>query len=208
MTESNTIINENSKNEFSQFLLDEYDHISSAHFEMTKQIANFIRYYLLIISAPAVIFTIIGKDTDVKSFEKILNISDNTLRNIIAYFFLAISIIGFLTSLYVISLKHTEILYARVVNGVRNYFYSKTEAENDIYRVLPKDVNSPGFFGVQFLAIILIFAIANTTYCYLFLFFTNNVHVSFILISIIVHVGFYSGLSWYNNKKANGKIKH
>jgi hypothetical protein len=44
MNALNPMTNENPKNEFSQFLLDEYNHISSAHFEMTKQIANFIRF--------------------------------------------------------------------------------------------------------------------------------------------------------------------
>ena len=47
---------------FNEFQIEEYKNISNAHFETNKQIGIFFRYFLLIASAPALMFICFGQD--------------------------------------------------------------------------------------------------------------------------------------------------
>lgn len=188
--------------DFSDFLLSEYDHISNAHFEMTKQVSLFLRYYLLIMSAPAFIFTIYGKDVD--SLRKILTGQDFGISNYIAYFCLLISIIGLLVCMYMIKLKHNGILYARTVNGIRNYFYSQKnlgEAQSTVI-VLPIITSKPKYFNTSFLPIVTIFALIDSFYFYLFfLIKALSYDLVYSCAFFLLHIFSYMLISFLREKK-------
>ena len=148
---------------FNDFQLEEYKNISNAHFETNKQIGIFFRYFLLIASAPALIFLWFGKDNPnfidniLKGNEEVLNINLFT-----AIFIIFISIVNMLSSFYLVGLRLDNVLYARTINGVRRYFYNNVKInEEEQYRVLPKQINIPKYFdnhtfGILFYAIALI----------------------------------------------------
>lgn len=130
---------------FDKFQIEEYSNISKAHFETNNQIAVFFRYYLIIASAPAIIF--IWYEKKEKLFEQLfLGKVDTDTTLFIGFFLLFISIIGVLTSFYLISFRLDSVLYARTVNGIRKYFYDKERISNENhYRVLPKQINQPKY---------------------------------------------------------------
>jgi hypothetical protein len=137
---------------FDEFQKEEYKNISNAHFESNKQIGIFFRYFLLIASAPAVIFLWFGKQGTI--ITDLLNgkyINDSLF---VGFFLIVISVIGILSCFYLISFRMDSILYARTVNGIRKYFYHKFKPGDESHiRVLPKQTNQPPYkqrhnFGV------------------------------------------------------------
>ena len=146
------------------FQLDEYKNISNAHFEANKQIEAFFRYFLIISSAPAVIVLWFGKDESI--FTKLLDANHFYLTLFSASFLIFISLIGIFSCFYLISFRLDSILYARTVNGIRKYFYSKSECKNEShYRVLPKQTNQPKYRQFHtFSIIIYCIAIINAGY--------------------------------------------
>jgi hypothetical protein len=67
-----------------------------------------------------------------------------------------------------VELQHDSILYARTVNGIRNYFYSEaklTPAIENATRVLPRNVKQPDFYSKRHLGIIVLtFSVVNTAF--------------------------------------------
>lgn len=152
--------------DFSDFLLEEYEHISNAHFEILKQVSIFFRYYLIILSTPAII--IVFLKNDIEKISHLMNGQEIGISNYIGGFFLIISIIGLFLFIYIINLRHDGILYARAVNGIRKYFYdNKRHSDESSIRNLPTVINKPSYFEILFFPIILTFIITNLTYFYL-----------------------------------------
>jgi hypothetical protein len=107
--------------EFTNFQLEEYKNISNAHFEANKQIVIFFRYFLIIAAAPAAIFIWFGDSGNL--LKNLLSSNDNIQLNIfVGCFLILISIIGFLSCCYLMSINFDSILYARTVNGIRKFF--------------------------------------------------------------------------------------
>jgi len=150
---------------FEEFQIEEYKNISNAHFETNKQIGIFFRYFLIISSTPALIFAWFGKNNP-KFIDSLLYGDYVSINLFVGFFLIFISIIGVLSSFYLVSLRLDSILYARTVNGTRKYFYKLASLENEVlFRVLPKQTNIPKYFdnhtfGVLFYAI----AIINSAY--------------------------------------------
>jgi len=188
----------NISKDISDFMLAEYQHISTAHFETAKQIASFFRYYLLIISAPA--FIILFFDKDSEKLLKLFNGEINEINVFLCMLFCIIAVIGFLICCYIINKKFNSILYARTVNGIRKYFIDHSSVEVDGYFVLPKDVGKPEYFQYSFLAILLSFAIINSGFIYLAFLIINQKTIALIslIIFIITHICTYS--IWSKNK--------
>lgn len=131
------------EDKLNSFQLEEYKNISNAHFETNKQIGIFFRYFLLIASAPALIFVWFGKEN---SFLDDILVGIDTNKNLFVGFFLIIlSIIGILSCFYLISLRLDSILYARTINGIRKYFYKEDVKFEEQYRLLPKNMNQPKY---------------------------------------------------------------
>ena len=111
------------EDKLNSFQLEEYKNISNAHFETNKQIGIFFRYFLLIASAPALIFVWFGKEN---SFLDNILVGTDTNKNLfVGFFLILLSIIGILSCFYLISLRLDSILYARTINGIRKYFYKE-----------------------------------------------------------------------------------
>ena len=106
--------------DFTQFQLKEYENISQAHFKTNEVLATFYRYYLLITAIP---ITTIGL--------ALLRLSEGNILDesrIIAYYTFGIStvilsIVGAAVVTYIEGLRLDAILYARVVNSIRDYFF-------------------------------------------------------------------------------------
>ena len=153
---------------FESFLLAEYDHIADAHFETGKQVSKFFNYYLLILAAPVIIVTLIQN----KKLDLIINPTQdkdaNTLHWLIICILLTIALVGFALCWIVVELQLDSILYARTVNGIRNYFYTEANlppAIEKATRVLPKDIEKPGFLSYRHLGMIVgTFSLVNTAF--------------------------------------------
>jgi hypothetical protein len=152
--------------DFKDFMLAEYSNIANAHFETRKQVSTYFNYYLLILAAPVVIITLIQN----KKIDQIVNATageNEIIRVVVISILILIALIGMLICWIVIELHHDSILYARVVNGIRNYFYQNQAlpvAENEI-RVLTKAVDKPDFYSYGHLFVFVIaFAVLNSTF--------------------------------------------
>jgi len=203
--------------DFKDFQIEEYKNISNAHFETNKQIGVFFRYILLIISAPSFIILWLGKDNP-HFIDNLLNGNKELLNTnlFIGGFLILISIVGALSSAYLVSLKLDNILYARTINGVRRFFYEDFNIKyEDSYRVLPKRTSIPKYydlhtFGVLYYAIALINSIyfflgtiiiaSVGDYCFPFILIKNyNIYWSLciFLFVLLCHILYYSFASKY-----------
>lgn len=187
------------KIDFSTFLLKEYEYIAQAHFESTKQVTYFFRYYLVILSAPAVVFFLF-KD-DLTKLASLLQGQASEINIYIAYFFITISMVGVAVCFFIIKIKQTGILYARAVNGIRKYFFNK-DGDHTI-RVLPISIEKPSYFEVLFLPIIFSFALINSIYFLLGMkiLYNESCYVVYSIIFFLSHFIFYYLYSIYRSKK-------
>lgn len=149
-------------NYFTQFQLKEYENISQAHFKTNEVLATFYRYFLLIAAIP---ITAIGI--------ALINLSDDGIGaegRFLAYVIfgvsmLLLSVVGAAVIAYIEGLRLDAILYARVVNSIRYYFFKLPGAEKFGEPVLPtqRDKPSYGGFGAGFI-IYFACAIMNAAY--------------------------------------------
>lgn len=186
------------------FLLAEYDHIADAHFESGKQASTYFNYYLIILAAPVVILTL----TQGKDLSKVISpkVADEQLIHSIAFFLLfIIAFIGFCVSSIVMNLQLDSVLYARTVNGIRDFFYEKAIRNNEIaatdehyIRVLPRMVDKPGFHSQRI--IVVAFAFINSIFLsasgYIFLKGEVNWYYIFLPVcTFLFHFFWYSHLA-------------
>lgn len=163
MNDSNTHEVPKPQNAFEEFLLAEYNNISSAHFNTVSTISTFFRYYLLIVSIPisflAVTATNIGTGK-VKVFTQ-------TIGPYIPWVSFLIACIGLCILAYVINLRLDAILYARTVNGIRKHFFNKSGLsfkEERRVRLLPRSIYKPSYFEGYFLPVVFAFSLFNSAY--------------------------------------------
>jgi len=126
---------------FKNFLLSEYSNIAQAHFKSIESISSFFRYYLLIMSIPISVFIIITKNQKDGS----LNVT-NFNSEILSLILLVISIAGIGVFCYIMNLRFDVVLYARVVNGIRKFFFDKYKEDLNFklrLRVLPQNPQMP-----------------------------------------------------------------
>nr|WP_299214381.1 hypothetical protein [uncultured Allomuricauda sp.] len=207
------------KKAFDQFQLEEYKNISTSHFESVKQISTFFRYYLLLLSAPALVLTIIGDELN----EFFGGNSNIEYYNIVFFYLLIISLAGFCLFLYILNVRHDAILYAKTVNKVRRYFYDNSNLsieEFESYLGLPIVTIKPSYFDrTIFLPLVLVFALVNSGFLYaafyfrrlcseyIFLFsyvgdFKISSAISYIsLLFLITHFGMWFWLSQHRENK-------
>jgi len=158
---------ESGEDSFDKFQLEEYKNISTAHFEANKQIGIFFRYFLLIASAPAfIIIYFFGGKGNIINIKDLFSGTILDLSLFIGLFLIIISFIGSMFCFYIISFRLDSILYARTVNGIRKYFYSKKNSiDESIFRVLPTKVNQPKYDDLYSFSIVLFaLALVNSVY--------------------------------------------
>lgn len=136
--------------DFTQFQLKEYENISEAHFKTNEVLSTFYRYFLLITATP---ITAIGI--------ALVNVSKDGISNegrILAHIIFGVSALllsaaGSAVIAYIEGLRLDAILYARVVNSIREYFFKLPEAERFGVPVLPTKRDKPSYdgFGAGFI---------------------------------------------------------
>lgn len=130
---------------FTQFQLKEYENISQAHFKTNEVLATFYRHFLLIAAIP---LTAVGI--------AMINLADNGIQDegrFLAFIFfgvstLLLSVVGAAVIGYIEGLRLDSILYARVVNSIRDYFFSLQGNDKFGEPVLPTDRRKPSYQGV------------------------------------------------------------
>jgi hypothetical protein len=147
---------------YEQFLLTEYNNIAQAHFNTVNTISTFFRYYLLIVALPVPMVVFFGTSSkDGLALLERLGIGVPLLATVIAL--VGVSVMG-----YVTSLRFSAILYARTVNGIRDYFASRSEfspEEEQRYRLLPRATDVPEYLDWwSFGFVVYSFALLDTVY--------------------------------------------
>jgi len=197
--------------EFSEFLKTEYNNIAQAHFNINTAVGEFFKAYITIVSIPISLAVIFAKPADLHSGGMLDFLRSNAAAAAVGIS--SVWLIGLLVLGYVISLRCDALLYARTVNGIRNYFYTRSEIDTEharSIRGLPVDVTVPHYFEFSyFLFVIAAFAVVGTAYMlggiYFyglalhwirdFRFWRNLALVG--LASFAVHVLIYWLISWY-----------
>ena len=190
------------KNNTSNFLLKEYDRISEAHFNTSNQISLFFRYYLTLMSVPAFLLLYINKDiTVIESLFK--ESSSFSLKPQLGWLCIIISIIGISLTVFLIKLKFEHILYARTVNGIRNYFTIQ-DPNLKAFLVLPTNTKKPSFTGIGFLSLVIVNALVNSAYLSFGFYLINILCYSvFGVILFVVHIAGYYLLNPVEEKKTS-----
>jgi len=174
--------------EYDDFMLKEYEKIVESHFNTQNSISSFFKYYLLLLGAPFYIigFTIADNaNNSVQTFGTIIQIL-NTYSTPAAVFFFMLALAGLCVMTYLIALRMDALLYARTVNGIRNYFTNKSGLENEYLKnnnLLPMSVNKPKYFEISnFVPILFAISIFNTVYGFVGLYIlkrNNDLSVTF-----------------------------
>lgn len=129
------------ENDFSDFLLKEYENIAQAFFNSREVLAKWVKYYLVVMAAPFSFIAFIYKDKPEKF--NIFALPD-TLSILIA----VIGLIGLFLAFIIVESGVDSVLYARSVNGIRKYFIDKAHLTNPKdYIVLPYDTKKPDYIG-------------------------------------------------------------
>jgi 5'(3')-deoxyribonucleotidase len=193
------MFNNDSKN-FKDFMLSEYSNIAEAHFKSIETISTFFRYYLLIMTIPISVVAIISQQFGL-SKEQFVNLM--TLFKIpISITFISISFMGIGMFCYIVNLRLDAVLYARVVNGIRKFFYDKFDEDINLkirLRVLPQSPQLPPYFEKSFfLPVVFVFGVMNSLYFFFGLWIVCKIKSGIIIGSIIfffLHFLIYLGYS-------------
>jgi hypothetical protein len=154
------------RKEFETFLLAEYNNIANAHFNTVDSIANFMKNYIVIASVP---FFVIGVLLSAKQSP------DNALLTVMTQnpwvpgtLMVGLAVVGLCVLGYIVNIRCDAILYARVVNGIRRYFYNRAAldlATQNSIRVLPIDTQLPHYFELTYFGfVVAVFAIIGAAY--------------------------------------------
>ncbi len=150
---------------FEQFLLAEYDHIANAHFSTVNSISSFFQYYLIIASLP---FSAVAVFLGLSNFGDVGFALTFDIRLFLTLITVAVALVGLCVLGYISNLRLDALLYARTVNGVRDYFWTVAELAPVIekrIRVLPRDIAKPAYWEPKyFLLVVVAFAILDTAY--------------------------------------------
>jgi len=143
----------------------EYSRIADAYFKSIETISSFYRYYLLITSLPFSLFAFVSPlGFEITEFNRIFDY----FKSPVSFIFLSISLIGVGMFCYIINLHLDSVLYIRVVNGVRKYFYDNFNEDIALkirLRVLPQSPYLPTFFeNSLFLSVVFVFGVMNSLY--------------------------------------------
>lgn len=160
---------------FEDFQKIEYEHIAEAHFKALEAIATFFRYYLVVMTLPVPVLAVL------MHFDKADSATTPSLQSVLGFvwlFFMSIGAVGFCILMYIINMKMDVVLYSRVVNSIRKYFYDAHDAEQAnklLMRQLPQTAYAPPYHDVPFAFVVGAFAIMDCLY------FAFGAHVLFVL---------------------------
>lgn len=185
-----------------KFLLKEYSAIAAAHFKSMETISTFFRYYLLIMSIPiSAILVILQMGTNRKESVDFVT----QYRFPASFILLCVSLIGLMVFCYVLNLRLDVILYARVINGIRKFFYDKSKLDINLKlrtMNLPQSPYLPSYFEKSyFLPVVCVFSTMNTAYFlvahyiyfrdYVFSVSLELIWTGIVVIGFAIHLGIY-----------------
>jgi uncharacterized HAD superfamily protein len=145
---------------FEQFLLAEYDHIAHAHFNMVESLSNFIKHYIAIASIPFAIAAVFLDSDKLRSAGVDEFVAYHPL--LLGTLLIVLSLVGFCLLGYILNIRLDAILYARTINGIRQYFYDRSNLpyEDELrIRVLPRTTSSPKYIERSYFGFV-VFAFA------------------------------------------------
>jgi hypothetical protein len=197
--------------QLADFLKIEYNNIAQAHFNINTAVGEFFKAYIALVSLPISLGVIFAKPADLQSGGMLDFLKTNAAVVAIGLSF--VWLIGLMVLGYLISLRCDSLLYARTVNGIRNYFYSSAGLGPErslAIRVLPLDRSIPRYFEWgYFLFVVVAFGVVGTAYMLSGIYFYGLAqhwlrdsrfwcHLSLIgLVSIFMHVALYWAVAWY-----------
>ncbi len=154
------------QDDLADFLKSEYNNIAQAHFNINTAVGEFFKAYIAIVSVPVSVAVIFARPADLRSGGMLQFLKANAMG--VTLGLCLVWLIGLMVLGYLISLRCDALLYARTVNGIRNYFYSRagigTERARSI-RVLPVDPTRPRYFEWgYFLFVVMAFGVVGTAY--------------------------------------------
>lgn len=124
----------------SDFMITEYERISTAYFGLRDQVNEWFKVYLTLIGLPLTILAAVMRFSN----DEVDHTLD-TIPDIVAWLLLIVSILGFFVTISIISMRMEMILYARTINIVRRFFADK-DKELHTYLVLPKTDSKPPYY--------------------------------------------------------------
>jgi hypothetical protein len=183
----------NHHNDFTDFLLKEYEFISRAYFDSRDITTRWFKHYLIIIAAPFSFVAVLyhGK------FDKFDFINLGPFLGLIILFTGLFCIFVFLA---ILNSGIDSVLYAQAVNGIRKYFVElEPDCDHKKYLRLPTDINKPEMLkcrGTLF-ALICSMALLNSTYLILgifqfrFICLNTSLYIIIFTIFLLLHFGCY-----------------
>lgn len=148
---------------FEAFLLAEYEHIAKAHFTTHEAISAFFKNYLVIVGLPLAAIPIVARFLSDKGVVAI----PSKYASLPYIAGLIVAVVGFCMMMHILNLRHDALLYAKTVNGIRNFFYSVAAlppADEATFRVLPRTLSKPRYSQLSFLPTVIAFGILNGAY--------------------------------------------
>jgi hypothetical protein len=124
----------------SDFMITEYDRISTAYFGLRDQINEFFKTYITLIGLPLTVLAAV-----LKIGEGNLSATLTDLPDIVSALLLLVSFLGFFVTLSIIAMRMEMILYARTINGVRRYF-GELDDKLASFFILPTSDALPPFY--------------------------------------------------------------
>ena len=103
---------------FEAFLLAEYEHIAKAHFTTHEAISAFFKNYLAIVGLPLAVIPVIVRFLSDKGVASIPS-KYASLPFVVG---LIVAAVGICMMMHILNLRHDTLLYAKTVNGIRNFF--------------------------------------------------------------------------------------
>ena len=169
MPDASEQTNTTESNPIDDFMLKEYESIASAHFDSQAGLRQQFRFYLIIAAVPVTVLGLAFKDRPEREIQALTFFDLPTLLTTV---FLAIGVLGFLLLLSMIHTALDATMYARTVNGVRNYFVERAKGRGqkiESYLVMPFDKQRPSYFHMRaFLWQVILISAVNTFYCAVF----------------------------------------
>ena len=101
----------------SEFMLEEYDRISSAYFGLRDQVNQWFKAYITLVALPVTVLTAVLKLDKEGPMVSLLALPDT-----VSGLLLLVAVLGFFIVLSIVAMRMEMILYARTINGVRRYF--------------------------------------------------------------------------------------
>lgn len=126
-----------------EFFLQDYEHVAAAYFDEHKTFTSFFKFYLTIMTAPAVVALYYLKEVGADLHK---------VSVLVVVFFLVLGLVGYLMSVVLINIRFEILKLAREVNLIRSFFKDLaglSEEEMRKYVFFPMNRAYPPFYEAK-----------------------------------------------------------